>query len=68
MIIREFYLEKPNGKKLFKTYSSLGKFIQKVGTSDIYLEAIDIEDSNFEYVEIERDEKNNLNNLMKRLL
>ena len=40
------------GKREFKkTYSDKGYIIQKVGTDERYSEAIDVLDSEFEYVE-----------------
>lgn len=55
MIKREFYKERNDGVKLYKTYSDENYRIQKVGTNEIYDEAIDVEGSNYEY--IETDEK-----------
>ena len=55
MIKREFYKERNDGVKLYKTYSDENYRIQKVGTDEIYDEAIDIKGSNYEY--IETDEK-----------
>ena len=55
MIKREFYKERNDGVKLYKTYSDENYKIQKVGTDEIYDEAIDVEGSNYEY--IETDEK-----------
>ena len=55
MIKREFYKERNDGVKLYKTYSDENYRIQKVGTDEIYDEAIDVENSNYEY--IETDEK-----------
>ena len=55
MIKREFYKERNDGVKLYKTYSDENYRIQKVGTDEIYDEAIDVESSNYEY--IETDEK-----------
>ena len=55
MIKREFYKERNDGVKLYKTYSDKNYRIQKVGTDEIYDEAIDVESSNYEY--IETDEK-----------
>ena len=55
MIKREFYKERNDGVKLYKTYSDENYRIQKIGTDEIYDEAIDIESSNYEY--IETDEK-----------
>lgn len=51
MIKREFYKERNDGVKLYKTYSDENYRIQKVGTNEIYDEAIDIESSNYEYIE-----------------
>ena len=55
MIKREFYKERNDGVKLYRTYSDENFKIQKVGTDEIYDEAIDIETSNFTYEET--DEK-----------
>lgn len=51
MIKTEFYKERNDGVKLYKSYSDENFKIQKVGTNEIYDEAIDIESSIFEYVE-----------------
>ena len=53
MIVREFYKERKDGVKLYKTYSDENYLIKKIGTDEIYSEAIDVETSNFEYVETE---------------
>lgn len=44
-----------NGKEYKKTYSSENKYIQKVGTKELYVEAIDLLSSNFEYVETNKN-------------
>ena len=51
MIKREFYKERNDGVKLYKTYSDENYRIQKVGTNEIYDEAIDVENTSFEYEE-----------------
>lgn len=51
MIIKEFYRTRNDGVNLYKTYSDAGMMIQKVGTQEIYSEAIDVENSPFEYIE-----------------
>ena len=51
MIKREFYKERNDGVKLYKTYSDENYRIQKVGTDEIYDEAIDVENTSFEYEE-----------------
>lgn len=51
MIKREFYKERNDGVKLYKTYSDENYRIRKVGTDEIYNEAIDVENTSFEYEE-----------------
>lgn len=51
MIVREFYKTLESGVNLYKTYSDSNLYIQKVGTDEVYAEAIDVEDSNFQYIE-----------------
>lgn len=51
MIQREFYKERNDGVNLYRTYSDADVYIQKVGTQEIYSEAIDVEDSSFTYEE-----------------
>ena len=53
MIVREFYKERKDGVKLYRTYSNENKKKKKVGTEEVYSEAIDVETSNFEYIETE---------------
>lgn len=63
MIKREFYKERKDGVKLYRTYSNENYKIQKKGTNEIYDEAVDIESSEYEYIEtdekIEEDIENN---------
>ena len=51
MIQKEFYRERADGVKLFRTYSDKQMKIKKLGTEEIYDEAIDVKD--FEYEETE---------------
>lgn len=51
MIQTEFYMERKDGVKLYRTYSDRNMMIQKDGTEEIYSEAIDIENSGFTYTE-----------------
>lgn len=55
MIQHELYEERPDGTKLIRTYSDEGKYIRKVGTLDLYEEAIDIDPVQFEYEETDID-------------
>lgn len=60
MIKKDFYKTRKDNVKLYRTYSDENYMIQKVGTNEIYEEAIDIENSGFEYIEttekIEKEE------------
>jgi hypothetical protein len=40
-----------NDREFRRTYSDEGYLIRKVGTDEIYSEAVDLPDRNFEYVE-----------------
>ena len=51
MIKREFYKERNDGVKLYKTYSDESYRIQKVGTNEIYDEAIDVFPIQYNYEE-----------------
>lgn len=51
MIVREFYKVREDGEALFITYSDKGLQIRKVGTDEIYDEAIDIANVPYTYVE-----------------
>ena len=51
MIQREYYTQRKDGVNLYRTYSDANKYIQKVGTEEIYSEAIDVEVAIFMYEE-----------------
>lgn len=51
MIITEFYKERNDGIKLYKTYSDNLVYIKKYGSDEKYAEAIDIEGAPYEYYE-----------------
>lgn len=53
MIKIDFYKQRTDGVNLYRTYSDENYKIQKVGTDEIYDEAIDIENSGYEYIETE---------------
>jgi hypothetical protein len=52
-IVTEFYRTREDNINLHRTYSNEGVLIKKVGTDEIYEEAIDIENSGFSYEETE---------------
>ena len=54
MIIREYYRTRKDGINLFKTYSDNKVMIRKVGTDEIYDEAIDIETAPYVYEETDQ--------------
>lgn len=55
MIVREFYQTRMDGVNLFRTYSDNKKYIRKIGTTEEYSEAIDIEGAPYEYVETDKE-------------
>lgn len=61
MIVKEFYKKREDGINLYRTYSDEKYRIRKIGTDEIYDEAIDIEGSDYRYEEtdekIEDDEE-----------
>ena len=61
MIVKEFYKAREDGINLYRTYSDEKYRIRKIGTDEIYDEAIDIEGSDYRYEEtdekIEDDEE-----------
>ena len=54
MIVKEFYRTRADGVDLFRTYSDKGVQIHKVGTDEIYDEAIDVENAPFVYEETDQ--------------
>ena len=52
MIITEMI--KVKEKNFKRTYSDEGFYIQKVGTDEIYSEAVDIPTANYEYIETDK--------------
>ena len=51
MIIKEFYRTRTDGVNLYRTYSDCNFMIKKIGTEEIYSEAIDVETARYEYEE-----------------
>lgn len=50
-IVKEFYKTREDGVNLYKTYSDENHMIHKIGTEEIYEEAIDVETAPYEYEE-----------------
>ena len=55
MVLKEYYLTRKDGVRLYKTYSDKNLYIQKVGTNEVYDEAIDVETAPFVYVETDKE-------------
>lgn len=53
MIKKEYFSTRKDGVKLFKTYSDGGFYIKKIGTEEVYDEAIDVEGAPYTYEETE---------------
>ena len=53
MIIKEYFTTRKDGVKLYKTYSDGGFYIKKIGTEEVYDEAIDVEGAPYTYEETE---------------
>lgn len=51
MIVSEHYATRPDGAELVRAYSDDGKYIRKVGTLELYAEAIDIAPVKYTYEE-----------------
>lgn len=51
MITKEFYITRKDGVNLYRTYSTEGLKIRKVGTDEVYDEAIDVQGASYEYEE-----------------
>ena len=62
MIQKELYIERKDGVKLWRTYSDSGVKIRKIGTDEIYEEAIDVIDYSYEETNILIEESEELNN------
>jgi hypothetical protein len=63
MIIKEFYKTRNDGVNLYKTYSDKDVLIRKVGTEEVYSEAIDIETATFVYEETNTPIETNKNEI-----
>lgn len=51
MIVKEYYITREDGVKLNRTFSAAGLKIRKVGTDEVYDEAIDVEGAPYVYEE-----------------
>lgn len=51
MIVREFYKTREDGVNLYRSYSDKNYYIKKIGTDEVYDEAIDVENAPYLYEE-----------------
>ena len=54
MIVKEFHRTRADGVNLYRTYSDQSLKIRKVGTDEVYNQAIDVEGAPFTYVETDQ--------------
>lgn len=54
MIIKEYLRTREDGVILYKTYSDANLYIRKIGTDEVYSEAIDVESAPYEYEETDK--------------
>lgn len=55
MIIKEYYMTRKDGVKLYKTYSDKNKYIIQQPTGIEYDMAIDVENAPYTYIESNKD-------------
>ena len=55
MVISEYYSTRADGARLIRTFSDQNKYIQKVGTNEVYSEAIDLESKGYKYIETDKE-------------
>lgn len=51
MVVREYYMTRRDGIRLFRTYSDKNLYIIQEQTNDLYDEAIDVENAPYTYIE-----------------
>ena len=51
MIVKEYWRTRKDGTRLYRTCSDGGKRIRKIGTDEVYDEAVDVESAEYGYEE-----------------
>lgn len=54
MVVTEFFKQRADGVKLFRSYSDINHYIRQNETGIEYAEAIDVENAPFTYTETDR--------------
>lgn len=52
-IKREFYSERADGVKLYRTFSDENKYIRQNGSGEVFEDAVDVENSEYTYTELD---------------
>ncbi len=52
-IVREFFTERPDGVKLYRTFSDTWKYVRQNETGEVFEDAVDVENSEYTYAETE---------------
>ena len=55
MILREYYMTRKDGVRLYRTYSDKKKYIIQQPTGIEYSEAIDVENAPYTYIESDKE-------------
>ena len=55
MIVKEYFITRRDGVKLYRTYSDKNKLIRQTETGIEYIEAVDVEDAPYHYEETNED-------------
>lgn len=50
-VVKVYYNTRADGTRLYKSYSDKGETIRKVGTDEVYSEAVDIDTAQYTYEE-----------------
>ena len=61
MIVKEYFMTRKDGIKLYRTYSDANKIIYKIGTDEEYVDAIDVETAEYVYEETDKEIPEELN-------
>ena len=59
MIVKEFYKTREDGVNLYRTYSTESFKLRKIGTDEVYDEAIDIDTVSYNYEETDESIEHN---------
>lgn len=51
MVVKEFYTTRTDGVNLYRTFSDKNLYIKKIGTDEVYVDAVDVAGSEYTYEE-----------------